>query len=92
MQFNTAPANRLFAKVTVKTKPYSNEPVSIRIVADTYESFTANKAQFFTELPLETTTLFCIESAVSEFQTRANAASVSTDIKPKVLKLLAELQ
>lgn len=92
MQFNTAPANTLFAKVTVKTKPYSNEPVSIRIVADTYESFTANKAQFFTELPLQTTTLFCIESTVSEFQILANALNVRTDIKPKVFKFLSELE
>lgn len=92
MQFNTAPANTLFAKVTVKTKPYSNEPVSIRIVADTYESFTANKAQFFTELPLQTTTLFCIESAVAEFQSRANALNVRTDIKPKVFKFIADFE
>jgi hypothetical protein len=92
MQFNTAPANTLFAKVTVKTKPYSNEPVSIRIVADTYESFTANKAQFFTELPLQTTTMFCIESAVSKMQTLANAVTASTDIKPKVRKFIADVE
>jgi hypothetical protein len=92
MQFNTAPANTLFAKVTVKTKPYSNEPVSIRVVADTYESFTANKAQFIAELPLQNTTMFCIESTVAKFQTTANALTVVINVKPKVFNLLADFE
>lgn len=89
MQFNTAPANILFAKVSVKTKPYSAEPVSIRIVADIFENVTVNKALYYTELPLENTTLVCIEDAVAVLQARANAADISVKIHPKVLKVLA---
>jgi hypothetical protein len=53
MQYNTAPANTLFAKVSVKTKPYSTDPVSIRIVADVYANASSNKALYYTELPLQ---------------------------------------
>jgi hypothetical protein len=90
MLYNTAPANTLFAKVSVKTKPYSTDPVSIRIVADVYASASSNKALYYTELPLQNTTLLCIESAISDLQARANAASVSIKMQPKVLKILAD--
>ena len=90
MLYNTAPANTLFAKVSVKTKPYSNEPVSIRIVADTYESAPVNKALFYTELPLQTVTLEAIQNAVAVFQSRANAKFAKTTFqKGKVAKVLA---
>ena len=92
MLYNTAPANTLFAKVSVKTKPYSTEPVSIRIVADVYAGANSNKALYYTELPLQSTSLMCIESAISDMQSQANAQSVSVKIQPKVLKVLADFE
>jgi len=92
MQFNTAPANTLFAKVTVKTKPYSSDPVSIRIIADVFANVTSNKALYYTELPLQNTSLMCIESAISDLQAIANAANVSVKMQPKVLKVLADFE
>lgn len=90
MLFNTQSANTLFAKVSVKTKPYSNEPVSIRIVADIYENANANKALYYTELPLQTVTKETIENAVAVFQSRANAKFAKTIYqKGKVAKVLA---
>ena len=44
MQFNTPARNTLFVKVSVKMTPYSNKPVSVRILANTFEQFTANNA------------------------------------------------
>ena len=90
MQFNTAPANTLFAKVSVKTKPYSADPVSIRIVADLYANATANKALYYAELPLQITTTESLQAALVALQVRANAANLQVKIQPKVSKVLAD--
>jgi hypothetical protein len=87
MQFNALPSSVLFAKVTVKRSPYANTPIAIRIVADTYETFTANKAQFLVDLPLRTTTAE-LELALQKLQTKANAAEMRTKVQPPVSVLL----
>lgn len=88
MRFNTAPANTLFVKVSVKLQPYSQNPVSVRVVADMFQNFTANKAQFYTELPLQNLTVQQLQDTIVTLQTRANAARVQVKVQPKVSKLL----
>jgi hypothetical protein len=86
MRYNSAPANTLFAKVSVKQHPYSQQPISILITAAMHPNFTANKALYFTELPLQTTTVACIQHAINRLQSQANAAGTQVKIQPKVLK------
>jgi hypothetical protein len=87
MQFNAAPSSILFAKVSVKRSPYANTAISIRIIADTYETVTANKAQFLEELSLQSTTAD-LEFALQKLQTKANAAELRTKVQPAVYKFL----
>lgn len=88
MRYNSAPANTLFAKVSVKQHPYSQQPISILIVAAMYPTFTAPKAQYFTELPLQNISLAQIQSAVDRLQAQANAASAAVKISPRVFKFV----
>ena len=86
MQHTTAPSCSLFAKVTVKQHPYSQQPISILITAAMHQNFTANNALYFTELPLQVTTITCIQNAVARLQAQANAANAYIKIQPKVSK------
>ncbi len=88
MRYNSAPANTLFAKVSVKQHPYSQQPISLLITAAMYPNFTATKALYFTELPLQFTTFAQIESALVRLQTQANAANTNVKISPKVFKFV----
>ena len=88
MRYNSAPSCTLFVKVSVKRTPYANTPVAIRVIADTYEGFTSNKAQFIKDLPLENTTIEQIELVVTNLQKRANAEFVNVKINPAVSKFL----
>ena len=88
MQFNTAPSGTLFANVSIKTKPYSSEPVSVRIVADVHANATANKSLYYVELPLQNITMLCIQSQIAKLQANANAQAVSVKIQPKLCKKL----
>ncbi len=88
MRYNSAPANTLFAKVSVKQHPYSQQPISLLITAAMYPNFTATKALYFAELPLQFTTLAQIEAVLVRLQTQANAANTSVKISPKVFKFV----
>jgi hypothetical protein len=85
MLFNTPANNALFVKVSVKTKPYSNEPVSIRVVAHTFEKFTIANAICYSELPIHSsTTLDTVQAKIAEFQAVTNTAQVYVKFQPKV--------
>lgn len=86
MQHTNAPSCTLFAKVTVKQHPYSQQPISILVTAAMFPTFTASTALYFTELPLQVTTMQDIQHALARLQTQANAASVSVKVQPKVSK------
>jgi hypothetical protein len=89
MRYNSVPANTLFAKVSVKQHPYSQQPISILVTAAMHPNFTVSQALYFTELDLQTTTLDSVQAAVDRFQIQANAASsVIVKISPKVFKLV----
>lgn len=90
MRFNTNPANTLHAKVSLKTKPYSNEVVAFRVTADTYATFNSNNAQFYAEIPLQSATFMLVHQKVEEFQALANAKVNSTSIKPNAFNMLLE--
>mgnify|MGYP003352656949 CR=1 FL=1 len=85
------PANTLYAKVLVKKQPYSQDPVSLVICANMFQPFNKNKALYYTELPLQVTTLDQIYAKIAVFQNRANAASVSTQIQPKVFEHILDV-
>lgn len=87
MRFNTPAKNTLFVKVSVKVTPYSNKPQAVRIIANTFEQFTANNALCYSELPLEKITLVAINAKIQEMQARTNTARVSVKMQPKVSKL-----
>jgi hypothetical protein len=89
MLFNTPANNALFVKVNVKTKPYSAEPVSIRVFAHTFEQFTVANAICYSELPIHSsTTLALVQAKIAEFQQTTNTAHVYAKFQPKVLKLI----
>jgi hypothetical protein len=89
MQFNTKASNCLFANVSIKTTPYSNAPVAIRISAHNFDKCPANKALYYSELPFHnTTTLAVIEAKIEQFRAQNNSKSVGIKMQPKVLKFL----
>jgi hypothetical protein len=87
MLYTNAPVSTLYAKVTFKRSPYSNTPVSVRIVADTYPTFTANKAQYFVDLQV-TASLNDVELVVANLQLKANARRVCLTMNPALGELL----
>ena len=72
------PANTLYARVSVKKRPYSNQPLSISITASFNPNFTATNAQYFSELAITQPPqpLHKIHATLAKFQTQANAASL----------------
>ena len=89
MQFNTKATNRLFANVSIKTTPYSNSPVAIRVSAHNFDKCPANKALYYTELPFHsTTTLALIQAKIEEFRVQNNSQFLDIKMQPKVLKFL----
>lgn len=90
MLFNSVPSCTLYAKVSLKRTPYANTIVAIRIVADTYATFTSNKAQFLVDLSPENTTLEQLELVLANLKTKANAAEVVVKMQPAVSKYLVK--
>ena len=74
MQFTSAPSNTLYINVVLKKHPLSKQPISISITAAMYKTFTASKALYFSELPLNST-LASIHATYARFQKQANAAN-----------------
>ena len=75
MQFKSAPSNTLYLNVVVKKHPLSKQPISISITAAMYSTFTPSKALYFSELPLNSTTLAQIHATFARLQKQANAAN-----------------
>jgi len=89
MQFNTKASNCLFVNVSIKTTPYSNSPVAIRISAHNFDKCPANKALYYSELPFHnTTTHAVIQAKIEEFRAQNNSQSVAVKMQPKVVKFL----
>jgi hypothetical protein len=89
MHFNTKASNCLFVNVSIKTTPYSNSPVAIRVTAHNFEDCPANKALYYSELPFyNTTTLAVIQAKIEQFRAQNNSKSVAVKMQPKVLKFL----
>ena len=87
MFYTNAPVSTLYAKVTLKRSPYSNTPVAIRIVADTYPTFTPNKAQYFVDLQVSAS-MQDVELVATNLQAKANARKVSIIMHPGLAILL----
>jgi hypothetical protein len=75
MQFNSAPSNTLYIQVVLKKHPLSKQPISISITAAMYSTLTPSKALYFSELPLNSTTLAQIHATFARFVKQANAAN-----------------
>ena len=88
MHFTTKVANCLFANVSIKTTPYSNTPVAIRITAHNFEGCPANKAIYYSELPLYYTSLAKIQQKIEDFRVQNNSKSSVVKMQPKVLQFL----
>jgi hypothetical protein len=74
MQFTSAPSNTLYIKVVLKKHPLSKKPISISITSAMYKNFTASKALYFSELPLNSTSAQ-IQAVYARFQKQANVAN-----------------
>jgi hypothetical protein len=74
MQFTSAPSNTLYIKVVLKKHPLSKKPISISITAAMYKNFTASKALYFSELPLNSTSAQ-IQAVYARFVKQANVAN-----------------
>ena len=88
MQYTTKAANCLFAKVSIKTTPYSNTPVAIRVTAHNFEDCPANKALYYSELPLYYTSLAKIQQKIEDFRVQNNSKTSVVKIQPKVLQFV----
>ena len=84
-------SNTLYAKVLLKKQPYSQNIVSIVVCASTAPNFTKSNATYYSELPLQVTTLDQIHAKVHNFQIWSNTANVSLQIQPKVFEHLFEV-
>ena len=87
MFYTSTPSSALYAKVTIKRKPYSNIPVAIRIVADTYPTFTSNKAQYFVDLHVNAS-MQDVELVAANLQLKANTRKVHLIMHPALAELL----
>ena len=74
MQFTSAPSNTLYIQVVLKKHPLSKKPISISITAAMYKNFTASKALYFSELPLNSTSAH-IQAVYARFVKQANVAN-----------------
>jgi len=74
MQFTSAPSNTLYIKVVLKKHPLSKKPISISITSAMYKNFTASKALYFSDLPLNSTSAQ-IQAVYARFVKQANAAN-----------------
>lgn len=89
MFYTNTPVSTLYAKVTFKRSPYSNTPVSVRIVADTYPTFTANTAQYFVDLQVNSS-MQDVELVLANLQTKVNALKVSLVMNPALAEVLVK--
>ena len=87
MLYTNAPVSTLHAKVTLKRSPYSNTATAVRIVADTYPTFTSNKAQYFVDLPVDSS-MQDVELALANLQTKCNALRVTLVMNPALATVL----
>jgi hypothetical protein len=87
MLYTNAPVSTLHAKVTFKRSPYSNTPVAIRIVADTYPTFTANKAQYFVDLQVNSS-MQEVELVLANLKNKCNARRVTVVMNPALATVL----
>jgi len=89
MLFSSAPSSTLYLKVNFKRTPYSNTVTALRIVAHTFEEFTANKALFLVDLSPEDATLAQVNSVVEILRVRANALNTKVLMPNPVYNKLA---
>jgi hypothetical protein len=89
MLYNSKPASTLYVKANFKRKPYSNDIVTFRLVAHTYENFTANKALLLVDTNPDTVTLPDVYALAEQLRARANALTVVVKMPQPVLKKLA---
>lgn len=89
MYFNSPASSTLFVKVNFKRTPYENTIISLRIIANNYEEFTANKAAFLVDLNPDTVTLAQVEAVVESLRSKANAAKVVVKMPQPVRNKLA---
>lgn len=89
MFYTNAPVSTLYAKATLKRSPYSNTPVAVRIVADTFPTFVANKAQYFVDLPVNAS-MQDVELVAANLQLKANARKLALIMNPALAEVLVQ--
>lgn len=82
------PSSKLYVKVAVKKRPYSQEPVSISVTSSFNPHFTYPKALYYATLNVENTSQEQVESVVKKQQILANAEDVVVLYSPGVFKFL----
>ena len=80
MRYTSAASSTLFVKVNFKRTPYANTIISLRIIANSYEEFTANKAAFLVDLNPDTVTLSQVEAVAESLRIKANFAKLIVKI------------
>ena len=80
MYYTSAASSTLFVKVNFKRTPYENTIISLRIIANSYEEFTANKAAFLVDLNPDTATLAQVEAVAESLRIKANFAKLVVKI------------
>jgi hypothetical protein len=84
MRYTSAAASTLFVKVNFKRTPYANTIISLRIIANSYEQFTANTAAFLVDLNPDTVTLAQVEAVAESLRIKANFAEIVVKIPQPV--------
>lgn len=84
MHYTSAASSTLFVKVNFKRTPYENTIISLRIIANSYEEFTANKAAFLVDLNPDTATLAQVEAVAESLRIKANFAKLVVKIPQPV--------
>jgi hypothetical protein len=90
MYYNALPISTLYLKVNFKRTPYKNDVISLRIVANTYSEFTANKALYIIDNNPDNINLTEVNNIIETLRIKANALSVNIKMpKPVYKKLLS---
>lgn len=84
MRYTSAASSTLFVKVNFKRTPYANTIISLRIIANSYEKFTANTAAFLVDLNPDTATLAQVEAVAESLRIKANFAKLVVKIPQPV--------
>jgi hypothetical protein len=76
MKFNAVPVSKMYVKVVLKKKPYSNEIVCLRVIAGDTEKLSANTAPIVYDFDKVQVEPSIVQAHIERIRKQNNYASV----------------